>query len=124
MYPVYQRMDYYAEAATALAEYINGYGFPLDRSMPLRNHTWWFNLAGAAYTLIESKFRQKEIIVLLNPAELDLLRRRAISRGSSIRDLTHEEIILYDIIDMLEYYNYAWPNNPPLGYQIPSSFYL
>lgn len=118
------KMDYYAEAATAIAEYINGYGFPFDRSIPLRNHTWWYNLSGAAYTLIETKFRQKEIIVSLSPTELDLLRRRAISRGASIRELTHEEIILYDIIDMLEYYNYEWPNNPPLGYQVPSSFYL
>jgi hypothetical protein len=117
-------MDYYAEAATALAEYINGYGFPLHRDIPLRKHKWWYNLSGAAYTLIETKFRQKEIIVSLNPAELDLLRRRAISRGSTIRDLSHEEIILYDIIDMLEYYNDTWPNNPPLGYQIPTSFYL
>jgi len=144
---------YYSEAAIAISEYLNGYGFSIDRStldrrtlncntlnirtldimtfgrriptrVPLRDHDWWDMLSGAAYTLIETRFRKLNIQVHLSSVELDWLERRALSRGATISELTHEEIIIYDIVDMLEYYNYSWPSNPPLGYQVPSSFSL
>ena len=115
---------WYSEAATALAEYINGCGFPFDRTLPLRDQYWWDTLSSAAFNLIQDRFERNQLATKLEPLQMDWIVRRARSRGSSVRNMTHQEMVIYDIVDVLPYYNLPSRDNPPLGYRIPEAFSL
>lgn len=114
----------YAEAAFAIAEFLNGYGFAFDRRFPLKEQKWWNTLSGAAYNLITEHFKKKHIRIKLDPVNFDWLARRAYRRGSCIKNLSHEDILIYDLIDILGYYNYDTLDNPPMEYIFPESFSL
>jgi hypothetical protein len=115
---------WYSEAATAIAEFLNGYGFPLHRDRSLRQHEWWPTLEDAMHTLLTDHFKQKHITIVLDPIHLDWLIRRARSRRSSVKGLSPQDMVLYDIMDVVGYYNMPAADNPPLGYIIPESFSL
>jgi len=115
---------WYSEAAIALAEYINGCGFSFDHTRPLRDQDWWDVISSAAYNLIKDHFERKHIVVQLDPIHMDWIVRRAYSRRSSIKNMSHEDMVIYDIVDVLPYYNMVTLDNPPLGYRIPESFSL
>ena len=114
----------YAESATAIAEFLNGYGFEMDRSLPLKDQEWWDTLSGAAYTLLKEHFNKKHIQIKLDPVYFDWLARRASRRGSSIKNMSHQDIVIYDLVDILGYYNYYSLDNPPIEYIFPESFWL
>ncbi len=114
----------YTEAATAIAEYLNGYGFDMDRSRPLKDQEWWDTLSGAAYNLLTEHFKKKQIHVKFDPVYFDWLARRAFRRGSSIKNMSHQDILIYDLVDILGYYNYESLDNPPMEYVFPESFWL
>lgn len=114
----------YAEAATAIAEYLNGYGFGIDRSLPLKDQVWWNELSGASYNLLTEHFKKKHIQITLDPVYFDWLTRRAFLRGSSIKNMSHQDILIYDLVDILGYYNDETVDNPPMEYIFPESFWL
>lgn len=115
---------YYSEAAYAIAEYLNEFGMKLDRSIPLNEHSWWETCNSALINLIENHFKKNKIVVTLTASEKNWLQRRASFRGTIIHNLTPQEMIIYDIVDIFEYYNYEWEYNPPFEYIIPKSFSL
>ena len=115
---------WYSEAAIAIAEYLNGYNFPLDRNKSIQHQEWWPTLADASYNLISEHFKKKNIMIELNKFQLDWILRRAYSRGVSVNDMSHRDMVIYDIVDILPYYNMYTLENPPLGYIIPESFSL
>lgn len=115
---------WYSEAALALAEYINGCGFEFDRTRSLRNQDWWDVISSASYNLIHDHFERKQIEVRLDPVQMDWIVRRAKSRRSSVKNMTPQDMVIYDIVDILPYYNMATLDNPPLGYRFPEAFSL
>jgi hypothetical protein len=114
---------YYSESANAIAEYLNAFGMKLDRSIPINEHSWWETCNSALINILNTYFKKHNIVITLTNLEKKLLQRRASLRGNDY-NLTHEELFIYDIVDMFEYYNYEWEYNPPFEYIIPQSFSL
>lgn len=114
---------YYQEAALAIAEFLNGYGFGFDRTRALKDQSWWDTLSGAAYTLISEHFQRKHIVVHIDPPHMKWLRQRAYVRGTTI-NMSHQDILIYDLVDILGYYNLHASDNPPMEYRFPESFSL
>jgi len=118
------KMDrYYSEAAYAIAEYLNSFGMKLNRSIPIHEHSWWSTCNSALVNILKTHFKKHNIVITLTNAEKNLLQRRAYLRDNS-DNLTHEDLFIYDVVDIFEYYNYEWEYNPPFEYIIPSSFSL
>jgi hypothetical protein len=115
---------WYSEAATAIAEFLNGYSFSLDRTRSLQRQTWWPTLEEALYTILKEHFQRKKLVIHLDPLHLDWLIRRAHSRKTSVKGMSHQDMVLYDIVDVVGYYNVYAYDNPPMGYLIPESFSL
>jgi hypothetical protein len=115
---------WYSEAALAISEYLNGCGFPFDRTRSLHRQYWWNTLSGAAYNILKEHFDRKQIVIQLDPLHRDWLIRRAYSRRTSCKGMSAQDMVLYDIVDILGYYNTESYDNPPLGYIIPEAFQL
>jgi hypothetical protein len=114
---------YYSEAAYAIAEYLNAFGMKLNRSIPIHEHSWWSTCNTALVNILKTHLKKRDIVITLTDSEKKLLQRRASLRGNSY-NLTHEELFIYDVVDMFEYYNDEWEYNPPFEYIVPKSFSL
>jgi len=116
---------YYCEACQAISEYINGCGWPMYRNIPIYEHAWWDILYNAMYNILDTYFTQKKIVIRLTSSEMEYFRARAHSRQSDIYSLSPKDVVFYDILEMVEYYQHDWGDeNPPIGYIIPESFNL
>jgi len=115
---------WYSEAALAISEYLNGCGFPLDRTRPLHQQYWWKTLSKASYNILKEHFDRKNIVIHLTPLQRDWLIRRAYSRETSCKGMSPQDMVLYDVVDILGYYNTESLDNPPFGYIFPETFNL
>ena len=101
---------YYSDAAYAISEYLNAFGMEMNRTIPIYQHEWWSIFNDALYNTLKDYYKKNKIIIQLTPIEKQWLIRRNLLRGS-VYELTDEDILIYDIVDTIEYYNYRWKNS-------------